>query len=113
MELIKKILIILGSLDRRIIFLIIGLSVLIPLLKPEWVNIPIRPRPESQTVFDTINNLNKGDKVVTMGGIIGKVSGFKEKGSLVTLKVDNNTTLTFNKSAIAGLSGEINQDDIE
>ena len=64
MELIKKILIILGSLDRRIIFIIVGLSVLIPLLKPEWVSIPIRPRPESKTVFDEINNLNAGDKVL-------------------------------------------------
>ena len=61
---------------------------------------------------EMINNLNKGDKVVTMGGIIGTVTGFKEKGKLITLKVDNNTTLTFNKSAIAGLSGKINQDDI-
>jgi len=52
MEAIKRIFIILGSLDRRIIFLIVGLSVLIPLLKPDWVNIPIRPRQESQIVFD-------------------------------------------------------------
>ena len=64
METIKRIFIILGSLDRRIIFLIVGLSVLIPLLKPEWVNIPIRPRQESQTVLDEINNLNAGDKVL-------------------------------------------------
>lgn len=74
----------------------------------------LRPQAKKQKQKEEmINNLNKGDKVVTMGGIIGKVSGFKEKGSLVTLKVDNNTTLTFNKSAIAGLSGKINQDDIE
>ena len=64
MEAIKKIFIMLGSLDRRIIFLIVGLSVLIPLLKPEWVNLPIRPTPESQTVFDEINKLNEGDKVL-------------------------------------------------
>ena len=64
METIKRIFIILGSLDRRIIFLIVGLSVLIPLLKPEWVKIPIRPRQESQTVLDEINNLNAGDKVL-------------------------------------------------
>jgi len=64
MEAIKRIFIILGSLDRRIIFIIVGLSVLIPLLKPEWVSIPIRPRPESKTVFDEINNLNAGDKVL-------------------------------------------------
>ena len=64
MEAIKKIFILLGSLDRRIIFLIVGLSVLIPLLKPEWVNLPIRPTPESQIVFDEINKLNAGDKML-------------------------------------------------
>ena len=64
MEAIKKIFIILGSLDRRIIFLIVGLSVLIPLLKPEWIDLPIRPTPESQIVFDEINKLNAGDKML-------------------------------------------------
>ena len=64
MEAIKKIFILLGSLDRRIIFLIVGLSVLIPLLKPEWVDLPIRPTPESQIVFDEINKLNPGDKML-------------------------------------------------
>ena len=64
METMKRIFISLGSLDRRIIFLIVGLSVLIPLLKPDWVNLPIRPRPESQIVFDEINKLNEGDKVL-------------------------------------------------
>ena len=67
MEIVKKIFILLGSLDRRIIFLIVGLSVLIPLLKPDWVNLPIRPRPESQTVFNEINKLNEGDKIIAEG----------------------------------------------
>ena len=64
MEAIKKIFILLGSLDRRIIFLIVGLSVLIPLIKPEWINLPIRPTRESQIVFDEINKLNEGDKLL-------------------------------------------------
>ena len=64
METIERIFILLGSLDRRIIFLIVGLSVLIPLLKPEWIDLPIRPRPEAQTVFDELNKLNEGDKVL-------------------------------------------------
>jgi len=64
METIERIFILLGSLDRRIIFLTVGLSVLIPLLKPEWINLPIRPRPESQTVFDELNKLNEGDKIL-------------------------------------------------
>ena len=73
----------------------------------------LRPQAQKQKQKEEmVNNLNKGDKVVTMGGIIGTVTGFNEKGKLITLKVDNNTTITFNKSAIAGLSGKINQDDI-
>jgi preprotein translocase subunit YajC len=74
----------------------------------------LRPQAKKQKEKETmINNLNKGDKVVTMGGIIGTVNGFKEKGRLVTLKVDNNTIITLNKSAVAGLSGKIDQDEIE
>ena len=64
MEIVNRIFILLGSLDRRIIFLIVGLSVLIPLLKPEWIDLPIRPTPESQIVFDEINKLNAGDKML-------------------------------------------------
>ena len=64
MEAIKRIFILLGSLDRRIIFLIVGLSVLIPLLKPEWVTLPIRITPESQVMFNEMNKLNEGDKLL-------------------------------------------------
>ena len=74
----------------------------------------LRPQAKKQKEKETmINNLNKGDKVVTMGGIIGTVNGFKEKGRLITLKVDNNTIITLNKSAVAGLSGKIDQNEIE
>ena len=64
METMKRIFLVLGSLDRRIIFVIVGLSVLIPLLKPELFRLPIRPSPESQTVFNEINKLNEGDNVL-------------------------------------------------
>ena len=64
MDLIKNILIKLGQIDRRFIFLLIGLSVLIPLLKPGWVNIPIKTTSNSKIVFDELNNLKAGDKVL-------------------------------------------------
>ena len=64
MSIIKNILIKLGELDRRFIFILIALSVLIPLLKPDWVNIPIKTTSNSQIVFDELNKLNKGDKVL-------------------------------------------------
>ena len=59
-----SILIKLGKLDRRYIFLLIGLSVLIPLIKPGWVNIPINTTSNSEIVFKELDNLNEGDKVL-------------------------------------------------
>ena len=64
MDKLKNIFIKLGQLDRRFIFLLIALSVLIPLLKPGWVNIPIKTTSNSEIVFEQLNNLNKGDRVL-------------------------------------------------
>ena len=63
MILIKNIFIKLGQLDRRFIFILIGLSVLIPLIKPNWVNIPIKTTQNTQIVFNELNKLKEGDKV--------------------------------------------------
>ena len=60
----KKVLIILGKIDRRIIFLLIGLSVLIPLLKPEWVKLPLKIDKNTRVVYNSITTLNEGDKVL-------------------------------------------------
>jgi len=60
----KNIFIKLGSLDRRIIFFVIGLSVLIPLIKPEWVTLPVRPKIHSQIVFDELDKLKAGNKLL-------------------------------------------------
>ena len=64
MDKLKNIFIKLGQLDRRLIFILIGLSVLIPLIKPGWVNIPIKTTSNSEIVFEELNNLNQGDKVL-------------------------------------------------
>ena len=55
---------ILGNLDRRIIFLLIGLSVLIPLIKPTLLELPIKFDKNTQVVFESISNLKDGDKVL-------------------------------------------------
>ena len=73
-------------------------------------------RPQAKKQKDKelmISNLNKGDKIITIGGIVGTIIGFKEKGKLVTVKVDSNTVLTFNKSSIAGLFGKIKEEDLK
>lgn len=46
-----------------------------------------------------LSSLKKGDRVVTIGGVHGKVSSVKENE--IVLKVDANAEITFEKSAIA------------
>ena len=60
----KQLFIRLGEIDRRYIFILISFSVLIPLIKPDWVNIPIKTTNNTEIVFNEINMLNKDDKVL-------------------------------------------------
>lgn len=61
----------------------------------------IRPQQKRQKEMNArIAALKTGDKVVTSGGIHGTVSNVKDGPTLV-LKVDENTKLTIDKSAIA------------
>ena len=48
-----------------------------------------------------------------MGGIYGTVQGFKEKGRLIVLKVDNNTNITINITAVAGLADNVKGEELE
>ncbi len=48
-----------------------------------------------------IESLQKGDKVITIGGIYGVVTHIGE--NTVIIKVDENTKLEVNKNAIAGI----------
>lgn len=45
--------------------------------------------------------LKKGDKVVTIGGIHGTITSVKE--NKIVLKVDDNTKIEFNRTAIASV----------
>ena len=60
----------------------------------------IRPQQKKQKETKKfIEAINKGDKVVTMGGIHGKVSSLDE--STVTLDVDRGNKLVVEKSSIS------------
>ena len=50
-------------------------------------------------------SLAKGDKVITTGGIYGKVDGLKD--NYVIVEVDNNVKLKIDKSAILKDSSDI------
>jgi len=61
-------------------------------------------RPQRKKQKDTQNmlaSLRKGDKIATIGGMRGSVTAVKD--STVVVKVDDNTKIEFNKSAIAAV----------
>ena len=65
----------------------------------------IRPQSMQQKNHQNIlKNLKKGDKVLTRGGIIGKIIDFQGKNnSMVILSVDDSTNITILKSYISSL----------
>ena len=72
----------------------------------------IRPQAKRQKEKKTmLEALKTGDRVVTIGGIHGTVSGIKSQGKIVVIKVDKNTNLTVIKSAIAGYAESITEED--
>ena len=74
----------------------------------------IRPQTKRQKEKQKMRDeLKKGNKIITMGGIYGSVQGFKEKGRQVIIKVDNNTNITINRTAIAGLAEKIKDEELE
>jgi preprotein translocase subunit YajC len=74
----------------------------------------IRPQTKRQKEKEAMREgIKKGDKVITMGGIYGTVQGFKEKGRQAVIKVDNNTNITINRTAITGLAGKVKDEELE
>ena len=60
----------------------------------------IRPQNKKQKQTQSmINAMKKGDKVVTIGGIRGTVQSVKDDS--VIIKVDDDTKMEFNKSAVS------------
>lgn len=74
----------------------------------------IRPQTKRQKEKEAMREgIKKGDKVITMGGIYGTVQGFKEKGRQAVIKIDNNTNITINRTAITGLAGKVKDEELE
>ena len=62
---------------------------------------------------EMLSALKKGDKVTTIGGIIGTVMDIRENE--VTIKIDenNNTRMRFIRSAVRGVGAEAKKEDVE
>ena len=75
----------------------------------------LRPQNKQRKQHETeLSELKKGDRIVTIGGIHGTISGFKGKEKkMLTIKLDKNTTITVNRSAISGLLNNLDQNESE
>ena len=62
----------------------------------------IRPQMKKQKERQKmINALQKGDNVVTSGGIHGKVMGFTDDNKTIILRVDDNVKINVDRSAVS------------
>lgn len=69
--------------------------------------LPMRKR--QKALAQMVENLKKGDRVVTSGGIFGEVSGVED--ATVLLRIADNVRVRVAKSAISGLEGESEKSD--
>ena len=68
-------------------------------------------RPQKKQVDERqkmLNNLQKGDEVITNGGLHGKITGLTD--TVVTLEIANNTRVKVSRGYIAGLQKEMMKD---
>ena len=80
---------------------------LIAILVIFWVFM-IRPQAKRQKELRKFReSLQKGDKVITTGGIYGKVTSIKDNA--VIIQVDENTKLTVDKNSIIKDSSDLQQ----
>ncbi len=63
---------------------------------------PMRKRQKS--LQEMVNNLKKGDEVITQGGLYGEVLSLKDDS--VVLKLGENVKVRVSRSAVAGMQGD-------
>ncbi len=64
----------------------------------------MRPQAKKQKERERmLASLKKGDKVVTIGGIHGKIMGFKNNDQVLVLKIDDNVKIEVDRTAIASV----------
>jgi len=67
----------------------------------------IRPQVKKQKErTKMVEALEKGDKVITSGGVHGKITGFTEDGKTLILQVDDKVKINVDRSAINVVKGK-------
>ena len=66
----------------------------------------IRPQAKKQKQRQKmVDELQKGDNIITTGGIHGKIVSFADDGKTLVIKVDDNVKLNVDRSAIGVVKG--------
>ena len=60
-----------------------------------------RKQKERQKMLDTVK---KGDEIVTVGGVHGKVVGTKNEEKILIVKVDDNVKLEVDRTAVSSIN---------
>jgi preprotein translocase subunit YajC len=84
-----------GFIPMILIFVIFYVVLMLPMQK------------QRKALAAMIENLKKGDKVVTSGGLFGEVTSVE--GPTVLLRIADNVRVRVAKSAITGLEGEVDK----
>ena len=64
----------------------------------------IRPQQKKQKDREKVlDSLNRGDKVVTIGGVHGTVAGIDTEKKTVLVQVNDSTKITFDRTAVANI----------
>jgi len=70
----------------------------------------VRPQSKKKKEMEKLlNSLKNGDRVVTIGGVHGKVVKVKDDNT-ITIRVDDKAEITFDKNAIARVVDESGKD---
>jgi preprotein translocase subunit YajC len=83
-------------------FVMIGLAFWFIILRPQ--------KKEQQKRQSMLDAVKKGDRVVTVGGVHGKVSEVDKAGKTLSIQVDGKVTLKLNRSAVSTI---VTKDDDE
>ena len=94
-----------GSLMQFIPFIFMFLILWFLIIRPQ--------RKRQKEMEEMLNNLNIHDKVITTGGIYGKIVNIKKEKNIVVLKIDDttNTKIEVQKNAIAGVIVQNKEND--
>lgn len=62
----------------------------------------LRPQAKKQKEHRAmLDALEKGDRIITTGGIVGTIAGIKEKENLLIVKIADNVKIELSRSAVA------------